>query len=127
MLLGNIVGKLSTSEFKFLVKGEAKKFQYVQLLDEQGHYVLGQIIEIERDKEKSIASCIVLGYRDNGNLKQLRVPLAPGQEVLRADNEFIKKTLGLEEQRNFGYIGNLEGRDNLKVFLDGWFGWVQRY
>jgi len=118
MLLGNIVGKLSTSEFKFLVKGEAKKFQYVQVLDEQGHYVLGQILEIERDKEKSIASCIVLGYRDNGNLKQLRVPLAPGQEILLADDEFVKKTLGLGEKRNFGYVGNLEGRDNLKVYLD---------
>jgi len=118
MLLGNITGKISTTEFNFLVKGEAKKFQYVQVLDESGNYVLGQVVEIERDKDKTIASCIVLGYREEGRLKQLRIPLAPGQEVLRAEDDFIKQTLDLEEKENSGYIGKLEGRDNLNVYID---------
>ena len=48
MILGNIIGKTSTKEFMFLVRGNAKKFDYVQVLSADS-YILGQIIEIEKE------------------------------------------------------------------------------
>jgi hypothetical protein len=117
MILGKIIGKASTTEFKFLISGDAKKFDYLQVLDKNNNYVLGQIYEIDKDKQKTIAHCLVIGYRDK-MLRQLRIPLDPGSEVLRADDNFVRDTLGLGEQKGYGYIGTLEGREKLKVFLD---------
>ncbi len=115
MILGKIIGKSTTNSFKFLAKGEVKKFQYVQVLSKED-YVLGQIIEIEKTHE-SIAECILIGYREQGILKSLRIPLEPGSEVLEADDNFIQKTLGLEQKEGV-FIGHLEDRENVKVYLD---------
>ncbi len=119
MILGKITGKLSTQEFKFHITGKAKKFDYVQVMHGDGQYVLGQIIEIENDHGRSEAFCNVIGFRTKaGTLRPLRVPLEPDTEVLFAEDDFIKETLGLESKPNTAYIGTLEGRDNLKVYLD---------
>ena len=116
MILGNIVGKSSTLNFRFLVKGNARKFDYVHVSTKSCE-VLAQIIEIEKEAEQTVAFCNVLGYRDK-ILKQLLVPLEPGIEVLRASDEFIKKTLGLEESKTGAFIGCLNGYESVNVFLD---------
>ena len=116
MILGNIIGKSSTLNFRFLVKGNARKFDYVQVVT-KSYEVLAQIIEIEKEAEQTVAFCNVLGYRDK-ILKQLLVPLEPGIEVLKASDEFIKKTLGLEESKNGAFIGCLNGYESVNVFLD---------
>ncbi|MBI2107370.1 ATP-binding protein [Candidatus Woesearchaeota archaeon] len=116
MILGNIIGKSSTLNFRFLVKGNARKFDYVQIIT-KSYEVLAQIIEIEKEAEQTVAFCNVLGYRDK-ILKQLLVPLEPGIEVLKASDEFIKKTLGLEESKNGAFIGCLNGYESVNVFLD---------
>ncbi|MEA3379241.1 MAG: ATP-binding protein [Nanoarchaeota archaeon] len=119
MILGKITGKLSTHKFKFQIRANAKKFEYVQVMHKRNNFVLAQIQEIEKDTDKSIATCYVIGYRDEeGFLKPLRSPFEPNSEVLRAEDGFIKKILGLESKPNTAYIGTLEGRDNLKVYLD---------
>ena len=51
MILGRIVGKVSTKNFNFRIENRAEKFEYIQVMHE-GKYVLGQIIEIEKDIEK---------------------------------------------------------------------------
>lgn len=116
MILGNIIGRSSTLNFRFLVKGNARKFDYIQV-PAKSYEVLAQIIEIEKDNEQTVAFCNVLGYRDK-ILKQLLVPLEPGVEVLKASDEFIKKTLGLEETKTGAFIGCLNGYDSVNVFLD---------
>jgi len=117
MVLGKIVGKTSTTKFKFLIEGEAKKFQYLQILHSNGNKVLAQILEIEKESNKAIAHCVVIGYRDKEVLRGLRTPLEPGSKVENADDELVRNVLGLEK-REGGYIGTLEGRDKLKVYLD---------
>ncbi len=102
--------------FQFLVKGPAKKLDYVWI-PSKDYDVLAQIVEIEKSNEESTAYCNIIGYRD-GTLKHLRVPLEPGSEVLKAEDVFIKNTLGLGEIKNGAFIGHLNGYDNLKVFLD---------
>lgn len=117
MVLGTIIGKTSTLDFRFKVSKHAKKFQYVKVPFRSGN-VLAQIIEIEKDKNEAIASCIILGFKkEDKSLENLLIPLEPGDNVLDADDEFIKESLGLEKDRG-AFIGNLDGRKNLKVFLD---------
>ncbi len=119
MILGRIVGRILTNSFKFIVEGNAKKFQYIQVLHKDSYYVLAQIVELEKDIKETIAYCNILGYRDEQSiLRPLSTPFEPGQEVLRATDDFIKKTLGLEEKENAFYLGTLEGRDNIRVYLD---------
>lgn len=117
MILGKIIGKVSTKEFSFKIENKAEKFQYVQIMHE-GKYVLGQIIEIEKDIEKTVGICNVIGYRDSDKvLKTLKTPLEPNIEVLDAKRDFIKETLGLEKNNNSAYIGKLSYYD-IDVYLD---------
>ena len=119
MILGKIVGKSSTKQFTFHVDGDAKKFEYVQVMHSSGIFVLAQIEEIEKDPEKTLAFCNIIGYRDETkDLQRLTYPLDPGVEVLHADDDFIRDVLCLEKKKNAAYIGFLDGRDKLKVFLD---------
>ena len=117
MQLGKIIGKGTTKEFKFLVSGEAKKFEFVQCLD-QGKYVLSQILEIERDEHQTIAFCGIIGYKENESLMILRTPLEPGLEVFLASDELVSNVLGVSIIKNGALIGNLYGRENIKVLLD---------
>ncbi len=117
MILGKIFGKITTTNFSFLVEGKAKKFQYCQVYHPDYEYVLCQITEIERN-EKTIAKCVTLGYKNHeGKIRQIRTPFDIGQEVLIAEDRFISEIIQLSDEKNCAYIGNIEGRD-IKVNLD---------
>src|SRR3989344_4668097 len=90
MILGKVIGKTSTKQFAFKIEGSAHIFEYVQIMHSSGNFVLAQIEEIEKDSERSVAFCSVIGYRDDeGKLQVLKSPLDPGVEVLRAEDDFI--------------------------------------
>ena len=116
MILGKIQGRTSTLSFVFDVTSNTKKFDYAKFLHE-GNYVLCQILELEREKTTT-AFCNIIGYRDKNLLKQLLTPPEPGTEILRADDLFIKETLGLKEDKKSAFFGTLKGYDSLKVNLD---------
>lgn len=118
MLLGKICGKCSTNTFDFFVEEIAQKFEYVQVKHPDNFYVLAQIVEIEKSNGETKAKCNVLGYRSKGILRNLRTPLEPGSEVHFAEDDFIKSTLDLKKDKYGAYMGILEGRDNIPVFLD---------
>ncbi|MDN5327429.1 MAG: hypothetical protein PWP03_67 [Candidatus Woesearchaeota archaeon] len=116
MIVGKIIGTANTKEFKFLVTGKIKKFDYVQVYNENGHYCLCQVVELSRDDEKKVADCIVLGFKDSDGLIKLpREPFKPGTEVLVASDDFIKEVI--EIQKNGLFIGFLEGK-RIPVYLD---------
>lgn len=117
MILGRIVGRTSTTDFKFEVSGSAKKFQYVQVSHKDHGDVLAQILEIEKERDKAIAYCGIIGYNDGRSIRGLRDPFNPGTDILNAEDSFVKKTLGLSADKGI-YFGLLEGRENLKVYLD---------
>jgi len=116
MILGKITGKTSTLDFAFEVSGNPKKFDYIQIIHEE-NYILAQIVELEREKS-TIAFCHIIGYREDKILKQLLTPPEPGTEVLKAEDNFIKETLGLKDDKSSAYLGTLKGYDELKVYLD---------
>ena len=119
MLLGKIIGKSGTNQFSFLVDSNAKKFMYVKVLHREGYHVLAQVVEMEKEKDKTMAKCNILGYRDpKGILKNLRVPLEPGLDVEYADDDVVMGILGLSETQAGAYVGVLEDRENIKVYLD---------
>ena len=115
MTLGIIIGKTSTTEFKFKVDKEAKKYQYIKIpLNDS--FVFAQIIELETSNEETIAQCLILGFKEEEKLRPLRIPLAPGAKVEEADDDFINKALGLEKEKG-AFLGTLD-YTNLKVHID---------
>ena len=117
MILGKIIGKVTTKNFTFLVTGPAKKFEYIQVLHKENYYVLSQIIEIEKDINQATAYCNIIGYKESNAIKQLKTPLEPETEALKAEDSFIKEILSLEQQQNSAFIGHLNGKD-IKVYLN---------
>ena len=115
MALGTIIGKTSTTEFKFKVTGEAKKYQYVKI-PMNDSFVFAQIIELETTNEETIAQCLILGLKEEEKLRPLRIPLSPGNKVEEADDDFINKSLGLENEKG-AFLGTLD-YTNLKVHID---------
>lgn len=116
MIMGKIVGKTLTNEFSFLATAPVQKFNYVQIMGKEG-YVLAQITEIEKDSDRTMAYCKIIGFRQAGQLMRMRTPLEPNTEVLKAEEDFIIHTLGLNKE-NGAYIGTLENYPNIKVNLD---------
>ncbi len=117
MILGKIVGKVTTNEFKFQVEKQTNKFEYVQIFHKAYDYVLCQVVELETDSEKTIAYCQILGYKDKGRIRKIRIPFDPGSEVLKAEDDFIKEIVKLEGSKYGGLIGKLDGK-NIDVELD---------
>ncbi len=111
MILGKIIGRITTQEFTFDITGKVKKFDYVQVLHPMHGYVLCQVIDIRVDETKRRALCQVLGYNRKGKIHSLRVPFEPGSEVLKAENKFIKEVIKIEDQSGAALIGTLEGKE----------------
>lgn len=112
MLLGKIIGKITTTDFTFLVSGNPKKFDYVQVYHKDYEYVLCQIVEMERRDDITTAKCIIVGYLDDlGKIQQIRTPFEPDTEVLPAEDRFIQNFVKLDSEKNGAYLGKLEGRD----------------
>lgn len=117
MILGRIFGKITTSNFQFLVEKETKKFEFVQVLHKVYDYVLCQVLEIERT-DKDIAKCVVIGYKDEKDaIKPIRIPFEQNSEVLKAEDDFIRSIIRLEEDDKGAFIGRLDGK-SIDVSLD---------
>lgn len=117
MILGRIVGKTTTNDFKFLAEKDTKKFEYIQVYHQEYEYILCQILEIEKDSEKTICICQVIGYKSEGRILKPRMPLDTGSEVLLAETEFIKEVIKLENTQTGAILGKLDGTD-IDVSLD---------
>ncbi|MBU1111642.1 MAG: ATP-binding protein, partial [Nanoarchaeota archaeon] len=118
MILGKIIGKVSTNNFDFNVtSAQARKLQFIQVNHTDYDYVLCQIMELERTSDEMVAHCNVIGYKDasDGRVKGIRTPFQLGTEVLEAEDSFIKKIIEL--QREGAYIGKLEGK-NIPINID---------
>ncbi len=115
--LGQIFGKITTTKFNFKVESHTQKWDYVKIRHADVGNILAQVNEIIKTSKEEIASCSIIGYRnERGFLRKPRTPLTPNTEVFLADQELIKSTLGLQQKGL--YLGYLEGQDNIKAFID---------
>lgn len=118
-MLGKIIGKTTTKDFRISLEQSARKFDYLKVEHKEHGTILAQIMEIEKNNNETIAFCTVIGFRDrNKILKSLRTPLEPNEEVFKAEDSLIKSVLGLEITPNSAFIGTLDGYENIKVYLD---------
>ncbi|NIA04173.1 MAG: DUF87 domain-containing protein, partial [Nitrospiraceae bacterium] len=117
MIVGKIVGKTNTIGFSFVVKNPVNKFDYVQVLDDSNNYNLCQIVELERDENKIVAFCRIVGHKDSeGRVVGIRVPFKPNSEVLKASDDFIKEILNLNVS-NGAFVGTLENK-RIPIYLN---------
>ncbi len=114
---GKIVGRTSTIGFDFLIEQLVKKWDYITVQHVEVGSVLAQVREIIKKDHQTMAHCEIIGYRtDRGFLRKPRTPLEPGAPVYLAHDDFLKSTLGLTDGGL--YLGLLEGKDNLKAFIN---------
>lgn len=115
--LGKITGRTSTSSFDFLVEGDVKKWDYITFEHLEVGKVLAQVRELLKKNSETLANCDIIGYRtERGFLRRPRTPPEPKAEIGPAHDDFLKQILGLKQQGL--YLGLLEGKDNLKAFID---------
>ena len=116
MILGKITGKSTTNDFMFVALSEPKKFEYVQVMHKSYGYVLAQVVEVFKDSKSTSAFCQIIGFKDEGKIKKLRIPLDVGSEVLEAQDDFIEEIISINDERG-AFLGELEGK-SISVFLD---------
>ena len=115
--IGRIAGKTSTAHFDFLVERDVKKWDYVVFSHVEVGTVLSQVRELVNRNSETLAHCDIIGYRtERGFLRRPRTPPDPKAEIGLAQPDFLKSILGLKERGL--YLGLLEGKDNLKAFID---------
>ncbi len=119
MLLGRITGKATTLQFSFhLTEGsDVRKFEYVKALHRVYGWVLCQAVELEVTSDGTLAKCHVLGYKEEGKVKPIRIPLDLGSEVFLADDGFIREIIQLTDEGRGAYLGRLDGK-GIAVHLD---------
>lgn len=115
MMLGRISGSVTTKSFRFKAEARINKMQYIAIKDFEGKWILAYVDSITKYKTRTVATAKVVGFRDNrGFLRPLSVPFEPDTPVYGADDDLIKKTLGLKEEGL--YLGLLDGYD-IPVYL----------
>ena len=134
--VGTIFGDVGTNSFKFAVTGNVERSDYISVDHPDCGKVLCQVGSIVRKttltldkaldsrpndstKDKIVATADVIGYKDEKGLLQIpRTTFLAGTSVKRSDPEFIRKTLGLKDDRkSCAYIGMLKGYD-MPMMLD---------
>lgn len=137
-VVGYIYGNVGSTEFNFAVKSNSvRKFDYITAPHREGD-ILAQVLDIKQHsdldfegassimmeqkpeiKTKVSATVDVIGYRDKkGLLQSPRTPFNAGESIKKADENLIRRVLGLNASRENGaYLGLLKGH-NLPVFLN---------
>jgi len=137
--VGYIYGDVGSTEFNFAVDGhKVRKFDYIFAPHKEGH-MLAQIMDMKEisdlnfkdattlmkggeipDMKTSLSAFAdVIGFRDKkGLLQSPRTPFSSGSPIARADEDLIRKVLGLNASKENGaYIGLLKGH-TLQVYLN---------
>ena len=134
--VGTIFGDVGTNSFKFAVTGNVERSDYIvarhpdcgDVLCQVGSIIRKTTMTLEKaleaasndgTKDKVVATADVIGYKDEKGLLQVpRTTFLAGTIVRRADPEFIRKILGLKDDRkSCAYIGLLKGYD-MPMMLD---------
>lgn len=112
--VGKIKGDVNTTEFKFEVTGEVKKFDFVSV-SLQDEKILAQVDQVtKKPGGETTGKANIIGYREKGLTKAPRRVLEPGSKVSKATQEMISKTLGLHEGTGL-QVGNLETSSDLDI------------
>ena len=137
--VGVVFGTIGTNNFKIAITDPTvKRNDYVQIRHEECGYVMGQVGDVQRETDLTIANAQkistgehvavgeqfsgvvnVIGFRDENNVLQVpRTPFKAGDSVTVAEEKLIRGVLGLKTDIETGaYIGMLKGHP-IRVYLD---------
>lgn len=116
-MLARLFGKSNTYQFKIEIFGDVKTFDFLKVNHQEDGEILCQVTNITRDSDKLIGDCKIIGYKDQGVLKNIRTPFSNDAKVEIADDDFIEQTVGLNKKSD-AFMGLLEHHPNLKINLD---------
>ena len=116
--MAKIYGRGNIHNFSILLDGdEFHSSDFLIVNHFESSDVLCQIINITRDEDKLIADCKVIGYKDDGILKGIKLPFSKSDEIKKADENFICDIIGLKKESS-DFIGVLDEHPTLKIGLD---------
>lgn len=119
MLIGEIIGEVSTDSFTFEAYKEIRKFDFVTVKNpkEGKEWILAQVDKVKKSQEgETTCEASIIGFREKGMLKQPRHVVKPDSMVYRADEDVIAETLGLTTDGL--YMGRLETNPDIRIFVD---------
>jgi hypothetical protein len=116
-MLAKIKGKSNIYNFKIEIFGDVKSFDFLKVTHHEDGDVLAQVTNITRDGDSLIGECRIIGFREQGVLRNIRTPFENNANIEIADDEFIQKVIGLDTSGD-AFIGVLEHHPDLKVKLD---------
>lgn len=116
-MLARLYGKSDIYHFKIEIFGDVKTFDFLNVNHHESGDVLCQVINITRDQDKLIGDCKVIGFREQGVLKNIRTPFYQDAKIEIALDSFIEKIVDLNIDSN-NFIGVLEHHPELKICLD---------
>lgn len=119
MLVGELEGEVSTSRLTFEAFKEVEQFDFITVKNpkEGQEWILAQVDEVVKQQDgKTEAEAQIIGYREDGMLKQPRHVVDPDAMVYRADESVIADTLGLTQDGL--YLGRLDTNPDISIFLN---------
>lgn len=128
--IGIIYGDTTSTAFTFASNKDIKRLQYITVPHEEGD-ILAQVREvkkisklsfenvfmenIKKEGDRNSATADVIGYLSGRGLRVPRTPFKPGEHVYPADEQLIRKVLGIKVTG--AYIGLLRDT-HIKTYLD---------
>ncbi len=119
MLIGELTGDVSTSRMTFEAYKEVEQFDFVTVKNPKDgqDWILAQIDEVTKSPDgETTCEAEIIGFREDGMLKQPRYVIEPDSMVYRADEDVIAETLGLTTDGL--YMGRLETNPSISIYLD---------
>ena len=122
MLIGEVYGKTGTKHFNFRAYKTVSKLDFITVKNDAGKPILCQIENVESDYDSEKGGMIVtakaniIGYRDEGILQNLKIPVKPKSLVHSAEKQLIINTLKLES--NGIYVGKIDAAREVGVFMN---------
>lgn len=112
-----LYGKSNVYNFKIEIFNNIKAFDFLKIIHHESGEVLTQVTNITRDNDKLIGDCKIIGYRENGVLRNIRTPFTNDAKIETANDRFIEKIIGLKTEGD-AFMGVLEHHPDLKIKLD---------
>ena len=116
-MLARLFGKSDIYHFKIEIFGDVKTFDFLKVEHHENGSVLTQVVNITRDNNKLIGDCKIIGFRENGVLRNIRTPFMPEAKIEQATDNDIETIVGLNTNDD-AFLGVLEHHPNLRINLD---------
>ena len=115
--IAQLFGKSDIYQCKISIFKDIKTFDFLLIEHEENGNILAQVTNITRDEDNLIGDVKIIGFKEQGVLKQMRTPFSNSAKITIAQDKDIEQTIGLYHD-NESYLGVLDHHPDLKISLD---------